>query len=155
MADLGFQFDANTVEPNGFDVLSAGDYEVCIVGSEMKATANGNGKYLKLKLQVLSGPAQNRILFDNLNLFNASDKAVQIAKGTLSSICRAVGVLTPSDSSELHNKPLLAKVVVEKSDEYGEQNRVKGYKPRHVGPASTQAAQATSAASAPAGNPWG
>ncbi len=119
-------FDAGQVEPNqGFDVLPAGEYEACIVASTMKPTKDGNGKYLELELQILNGPFQNRKVFDRLNLVNSSAKAVEIAKGTLSAICRAVGVLTPQDSSELHNKPLRIKVTVRKSDEYGDGNEVK------------------------------
>jgi hypothetical protein len=126
-------FDASTVEPNGFDPIPAGEYEVAIVASEMKPTKDGSGKYLNLELQVLSGQFQNRKLFDRLNLENKNAQAVQIAKGTLSGICRAVGVLTPKDSSELHLKPMVASVKVRKSDEHGDQNEIKGYKPRHAG----------------------
>lgn len=132
-------FDANNVPPSSFDVLPAGEYEAVIVSSEMKTTQAGTGEYLKLQLQVLNGEHQNRVLFDNLNIKNPSPKAQEIARGTLSAICRAVGVMEPKDSSELHNKPLRVKVAVEKSAEYGEQNRVKAYKPRHAGgqPAAT------------------
>lgn len=132
-------FDANQVERNKFDVLPAGEYDIVIVSSEVKTTNAGDGRYLKLELQVLNGPCQNRKLFDNLNLWNPNDQTQQIARGTLSSICRAVGVLTPKDSSELHNKPLRCKVIVTKSPEYGEQNRVKGYKPRMTAPVVTPA----------------
>lgn len=124
-------FNANDVEPNeAFSALPAGEYDVIIMGSNMKSTKNGAGKYLELQLQVLSGTYQNRRLFDRLNLVNQSDVAVQIAKGTLSSICRAVGVLEPNDSSELHTKPLTAIVKVRKDLEGNNQNEVKGYKPR-------------------------
>lgn len=153
-------FNAQNEEPAGFDVLPAGEYDVVITNSEVKPTSTG-GKMLKLQLQVMNGQYQNRLLFDNLNLWNNSQKAVQIARGTLSAICRAVNILTPQDSSELHGKPLRVKVVIEKSDEYGEQNRVKAYKPREAGPAFTLAAQqppaangAAPAASATTGRPW-
>ena len=126
-------FNANDVEPNeAFSALPAGEYDVIIMGSEMKSTKLGNGKYLELQLQVLGGTYQNRRLFDRLNLVNQSDVAVQIAKGTLSSICRAVGVLEPNDSSELHTKPLTAIVKVRKDLEGNNQNEVKGYKPRNA-----------------------
>lgn len=131
MADLG-GFDASKVDPNaGFPVLPAGDYDVVLVKSDKKATKDGNGAYLNLEFQILSGPHQNQRLFEMLNLWNKSEKAVQIARGTLSEICRAVGVLTPKDSSELHGKPLRAKVVITKSDQYGDQNKIKSYKPRN------------------------
>ena len=116
-------FDASKVDPgSSFPVMPAGEYDVVIVGSEMKTTNNGNGSYLKLEMQVLGGEFQNSRLWDNLNLSNPSEKAVQIARGKLSSICRAVGVLTPQDSSELHNKPLRVKVAIEKLGEI--ENRV-------------------------------
>lgn len=129
-------FDAGQVAPNSFDVLPAGEYEAVIVTSTVEQTSKGDGKYLKLELQVLNGEFQNRKVWDRLNLWNPSAKAVEIAKGTLSAICRAVGVLTPQDSSDLHNKPLRIKVTVRKSDEYGDQNEIKAYRPRLAGPTS-------------------
>jgi len=132
MADLS-GFDASTVEPNeGFTAIPAGDYPVIITASEMKPTKNGEGKFLELKLQILSGPHQNRQLFDRLNLVNKNEMAVQISKGTLSAICRAVNVMTPKDSAELHNKPLTAIVKVKEDKNGNKQNEVKGYKPRHT-----------------------
>lgn len=143
-------FDARAVEPNaGFDILPAGEYDAAIVASEVKATSAGTGKYLKLELQVLNGAYQNRKVWDQLNLWNPNEKAVAIAKGTLSALCRAVGVLTPQDSSELHGKPLRIKVVVQKDDQYGDKNAIKGYKPRQAGPAP--AAEPVAAGS---GQPW-
>jgi len=133
MADLN-GFDANTVEPASFDVIPAGSYEAVITDSEMKATTTG-GEMLVLSLQILNGEYQNRKVWDRLNLKNKSDTAVQIAKGTLSSICRAVGVMTPKDSSELHNKPMLIKIAIQPAKgEYGESNTIKSYRPRTEGP---------------------
>jgi hypothetical protein len=127
-------FDANNVAPTSFDVLPAGEYEAAIVASEMKATQAGDGKYLSLRVQILNGEYQNRLLFDNLNLLNPNAKAQEIARGTLSALCHAVGVLTPKDSGELHDKPMRIKVKVTKSEEYGEQNKITAYKPRNNGP---------------------
>lgn len=135
-------FDANKVEPNG--VLSPGDYNAVITASEWKATKDGGGKYLQLELQILDGPSQNLKLTDRLNLINANAQAVQIAKGTLSAICRAVNVLTPTDSAELHNKPLRITVTVRPAaGEYGPQNEVKAYKSRHAGPVAPAQQPAT------------
>jgi hypothetical protein len=132
MANLA-GFDANKVDPNKpLEHLPAGDYPVIIVKSEMKPTSNGDGQYLELEMQVVRGPHQNRKLYDRLNLINKSEKAVQIARGTLSAICRAVGVLTPNDSTELHYKELVAAVKV-KMYEGNPGNEVKGYKSAGVG----------------------
>ena len=126
-------FNAADVEPNSaFTPLPAGEYQAIISESEMKPTKDAQGKYLQMKLQILNGAYQNRTLIDRLNLVNKNDVAVQIAKGTLSSICRAVNVLTPNDSAELHNKPLTIIVKIKNDQNGNPQNEVKGYKARHT-----------------------
>jgi len=126
-------FDANKVEPSA-NVLPAGEYEAMIVDSKWEPTKKNDGsKFLKLKIQIVSGPMQNRILFDRLNLINRNEQAVQIAKGTLSAICRAVGVLTPEDSAQLHNRPMKLTVTCKSDPQHGPSNEIKGYKSRHVG----------------------
>lgn len=128
MADLN-GFDAREVEPSvGFEPIPAGKYPVIIVESETKPTKSGTGDYLELKLQIQGGQFDGRLLFDRLNLNNPNEKAVQIARASLSAICRAVGVLTPHDSSELHNKTLIAIVKLRKREDTGDMsNEVKGY----------------------------
>ena len=126
LSDLNF--DANNVEPSkGFDVLPAGQYTAIIESSELKPTQKG-GKYLSLAFQVISGEFQGRKLWNNLNIINDNPKAVEIAKADLSAICRAVGVMTPKDSSELHNKPLTVKVVCKKRKDNDEmENKIDKY----------------------------
>ena len=156
MADLR-GFDAQTVEPNdSFDPIPNGDYLCIITTSEMKPTKAGDGAYLELELQVIEGPYQGRKLWDRLNLNNANETTVKIAKGTLSAICRAVGVLQPTDSCELHDLPLVAKVACRKRDDTDElTNVIKSYKQRDAvaaTPASSPApAKAASNSSVP---PW-
>ena len=124
-------FDASQVEPDlGFPVLPAGDYEVVITDSKLEPTKKGDGKALKLTLQIITGPEQNKKLFDQLNTQNPSEIAQKIGRASLSAICRAVNVLTPKDSAELHMKPLRVKVVVENDPQYGMKNKVKSYHPR-------------------------
>ena len=128
-------FDAKAVEPNqGFDIIPAGEYDACIVASAIQPTAQGDGKYPEAGTADPQRRVPEQASFRRLNISTPSAKAQEIARGTLSAICRAVGVLTPSDSSDLHNKPLRVKVVVKKSDEYGEQNKIKAYKPRNGHP---------------------
>jgi hypothetical protein len=125
-------FNAREVEPNtGFDPIPPGDYIAAIIDSEEKDTQAGTGTYHKLEFQILEGQYANRKLWVNLNLNNPSEEAVKIARGELSAICRAVNVLTPNDTVELHNLPMSIKVGVEKRKDTGEmQNRIKGYKPK-------------------------
>ena len=128
MANLN-GFNANEVEPAvGFEPLPAGKYLVVITDSEMKPTKSGNGHYLELTFQVIEGEYKNRLLWARLNLENPNELAVQIARGELSAICRAVGVMAPKDSVELHNLPLLVTVKCKKRDDTGDVvNEIKGY----------------------------
>ncbi len=125
-------FDANKVDPaQAFEPLPAGEYLAAIVDSSMNANSKGNGEYLKLEFQVLDGKHKGRKLYANLNMKNPNEEAVRIARAELSALCRAVGVLTPGDSVELHNLPLVLKVGMEKRKDTGEmQNRIKAYLPR-------------------------
>ena len=151
MADLG-GFDANAVQPAGtFAAIPAGNYEIIITDSQLKPTKAGTGQYLELKIQILNGPYQNRMLWDRLNINNPSEKAVQIARGTLSAICRAVGVMTPKDSTELHNKPLSCSVKITRDQNDNPQNDVRGYKNRDENRATE--AQAVGSDAAPWGTP--
>jgi hypothetical protein len=128
MANLN-GFDANTVDPaTDFEPLPADKYLAVITNSEMKETKNGNGHFLELAFQVVDGQYKNRMLWSRLNLDNPNRQAVQIAQGELSAICRAVGVMQPKDSIELHNLPLLVTVKCKKRDDTGDVvNEIRGY----------------------------
>lgn len=122
-------FDANNVDPaDDFEPIPAGKYLAIITESEMKPTKSGNGRYLELTFHVLDGPHKGRRLWSRLNLENPSAQAMQIAQGELSAICRAVGVMQPRDSMELHNLPLLLTVKHRKRDDNGDVvNEIRGY----------------------------
>lgn len=128
MVDIG-GFDANKVEPQSVrEIIPAGDYLAIIADSEKVETKARDGYMIKMKLQIIEeGQYKNRTLFDNLNLWNKSEQAVQIAQSTLSAICHAVGVLQPKDTSQLHNKPLC---IVVKTGKYNDNptNSIAGYK---------------------------
>ena len=137
-------FNANEVEPTtDFDPVPAGKYEAVITASEMNPTKTGTGSYLELTFQIIEGDYKNRLLWSRLNLDNPNATAVQIARGELSSLCRAVGVMAPNDSVDLHNLPLVITVKCKKRDDTGEiVNEIKGYGKREV--AAGQTAQAES-----------
>ena len=143
MANLG-NFDANQVDPTTpFDPVPAGKYLAAIVGSEMKQTKNGAGEYLQLTFQILDGEFKNRQLWTRLNLNNANATAVKIARAELSAVCHAVGVMTPKDSTELHNLPLVITVRCKRRPDTEELvNEIKGYAKREA--ASGRPQQASS-----------
>ncbi len=141
MADLR-GFDANEVEPSAdFEPIPAGKYEAVITESEMKATKAGTGHYLQLTLQVIEGEFKNRFLWARLNLDNPNATAVQIARAELSAICRAVGVMSPNDSTDLHDLPLVVSVKCKKREDTGElTNEIKGYSQKESEPPAAAAA---------------
>lgn len=133
MADLS-GFDANQVEPNSdFEPIPAGRYPAVITDSEMRPNKAGTGSLLQLTFQIIEGEHQNRLLWARLNLDHPNATAVQIARADLSAICRAVGVLAPTDSVELHNLPLLINVKCKRREDTGEIiNEIKGYAKKQV-----------------------
>lgn len=148
MANLA-GFDASQVpEQQEFSALPEGQYVVIATASEMKPTKSGNGQFLQFTFEVLDGPQKGRKLWARLNLVNPNQTAVDIAQRELGAICRAVGVIKPSDSAELHNKPMLITVAVEIDDRKRESNIIKKYEA--VGPGASVAAPTASG-----GAPWG
>ncbi len=144
MADLR-GFDASQVEPSAdFEPIPAGKYPAMITESEMKPNKAGTGAYLQLTFQVLDGPYKNRFLWARLNLDNPNATAVQIARAELSAICRAVGVLAPNDSTDLHSLPLTIHVKCVKRADTGElSNELKGFSKKDSSPPPATAAAAT------------
>ncbi len=137
-------FNANDVEPNvPFEALPANEYVAVITHSEEKPTKAGNGSYLELTFQIVDGEYQGRQLRARLNLNNPNAMAVKIARGDLSAICRAVNILQPTDSLELHNIPLVITVEQKAREDNGKMtNEVTGFAARNpailgVPPAAT------------------
>jgi hypothetical protein len=135
MADLR-GFDAAQVEPpSDFEPVPAGKYLAVIIDSEMKPNKAGTGSYLQLTFQLLEGEHKGRLLWARLNLDHPNPAAVAIARAELAAICRAVRVLAPKDSEELHDLPLMIHVKCVKRNDNGEVvNEIKDYSPRVVAP---------------------
>lgn len=131
MANLGGNFDATSVEPQGeYTPIPAGEYRVHIVSSEKKQNKAQTGHYWEMVMEILDGDQQGRKVTERLNLDNPNATAVDIAARTLSAICHATGKLSIADTEELHNLPMVAKVVVTPPrGEYGPGNEIKAYKP--------------------------
>lgn len=129
MANLS-GFDASQVpEQQDFTAIPEGQYVVIAIATEMRPTKNGQGKYLQFTFEVVDGPMKGRKLWSRLNLENNNATAVDIAKRELGAICRAVGIIKPNDSAELHNKPILVTVGVELDERNREGNTIKKYEP--------------------------
>ena len=123
MAQLLQPFDATQVKPNeGVSNLPVGIHDVVITASEVKSNKSGTGGYLRLTLEIAEGVLKGKTGAMNINLYSQNEKAVEIAKRTLSTICHATGVLMLQDSAQLHNQIIRVEVELQ-SGEGGE----KGY----------------------------
>lgn len=94
------------------DFIPTGDYEVVITESSVSA---GN---LNVVLQITSGVHAGKKVSDSVPIKNPNLKKERRGRATLQAICWAVGVLTPSDSSELHGKPFNVRIVANKVQAY-------------------------------------
>lgn len=146
MAAFEQGFDAEQVEPaKALDPIPAGEYVCVITDSEEKENSKKTGSYVQFTLEVIEGDHKGRKQYSRLNLNNPNDQAVSIARAELAAICRAVGVMKPKDSADLHNLKLKVKVGLERRKDTGElTNVVKGFSP----------CEATAPKAAPAAPPW-
>lgn len=137
-----YSFDASNINPAAdFDPLPDGEYPVIIIDSAFEPMKNGSGTSLKLTLQVIDGNFKDRLLWSRLSLQHTSEKAQDIAQRQLSAICHAVNVLQLSDTVQLHNRPLIAKVkFIAATSEYKAKNEISAYKPYTNGATFTQQA---------------
>jgi hypothetical protein len=116
---------------------------------------------LVLEFVVIDGAYKGRKVWARLNIVHQTPAAQEIARGHLSAICRAVGVMTPRDSSELHNLPLNIYVKCKpRSDGDGLTNEIGRFEPSDgAAPAATaapapQTPQPTAAAASAVSPPW-
>ena len=174
MSELNF--NAHLVEPaSEFTPLPNGSYIAVVSESAVKPTKRGDGEYLELVFVILEGEYTNRKVWTRLNIVNRNPVAQEIAKGHLSSICRAIGVMKTVDSSELHNVPLKITVVCkQRGDGNGLTNDVTGFGPvdgaanpavstgetapavaAQAGAGATSAPSAPQPVADPSASPWG
>jgi putative DNA primase/helicase len=102
-----------------------GQYEARIIRSVC------TGPTLLLDFEIIGGEHDGRIIGKPLPLHSSDGNKQYQARTDLSRICRAVGVMTPHDSSDLHNIPMLITVGVDKG-----RNTILTYSPKPGSPAA-------------------
>ena len=148
----GQAFDTSSVPPaTGFDPIPAGWYPVLVESAIVSPTNDGQGTKLSLELQVIGGQYTGRKLFANINLVNASEKAVEIGARELAGLGLACGLRVVTDTSELLQKQVEARVKMKPAkDGYEAGNAVSAYRPL---PQQGAPQQAAPQAAAPAPTP--
>lgn len=117
-------------EGRDFSPIPAGTYQVYISSSDIKPTKTGNGDLISLEFTVAEGEHQGRKVFDRLCTEHPKADTAQIARRKFRAICEAVGVLSPQDTEELHDRPLEITIKVKPAkDDYPAGNDVTKYAP--------------------------
>jgi hypothetical protein len=110
MANISNLYNPEAEAQADFSAIPTGEYLAVIVDSDMKPTKKNDGQFLELVHEITAGEFKGRKVWSNLNLDNPSVKAVEIANRQLASIREATGVLNPTDSQQLHYKPMVIRV---------------------------------------------
>ena len=122
MAQLPKIFDQE-VEPNKFDPIPEGWYQVRITGAEVKTTKAGTGQYVSLSYDILGPTHQGRKMWDNINISNPSRVCEEIGEQQMARIRSAIGLPRITDTDQLMNAIIQVKVKIK-----DDKNNVVDYK---------------------------
>jgi hypothetical protein len=150
--DQTFEADAMPVSEKSYEPLPAGWYTASITAAELKNTKAGTGQYIAIRYDIIGPTHQGRIVFGNLNIRNPNPKAEEIGRQQLGEVMRAIGIAKVADTDELIGGQLSIKVDIRSSEQYGDQNEVKGFKA--IAGSTPPAPVAKAAASGKAAPPW-
>jgi hypothetical protein len=160
-----FGFDTSEVDvsaPAQYDPIPDGEYTLKALEAEEKATSRGDGSYIKVKFEVVRGEHAGRLLWQNFNVNNPSEKAQRIGRQQLVAWATACGKPDADDTDKLLDKTFRASVSVEPgTNGYKPSNQIKAFlfeqeeaSTRKATAPATKPAPKASAPAAKSGNPW-
>jgi hypothetical protein len=161
MAKFGFNTaDVDPATPVEYDPIPEGEYVLKALDAEEKPTAKGDGSYIKAKFEVAQGEYAGRLLWQNFNINNPSEKAQRIARQQMVAWATACGKPDADDTDKLLEKKFRAAVAIEPgSGGYKPSNKIKAFlfdqgdsspaPARKAAPPPSKAAPAAKSA-----NPW-
>lgn len=107
--------------------VPAGKYNVNVERAEVKDSKSG-GQYISVMYRILSGPQENRVIFNMFNIKNANEKAVEIGRQQLKQLMIASGKSDFSLGRVTDLEGLKCSVTTKVvTDDYGEKAVVKGH----------------------------
>lgn len=157
-----FGFDVSEVEadaPASYDPIPEGEYVLKALDAEEKTTAKGDGSYIKVKFEVVNGEHAGRLIWQNFNVNNPSEKAQRIGRQQIVAWATACGKPDANDTDKLLESKFKAAVSIEKgTGGYSDSNRIKAFLFDTAKPATSAKPPASkpAPAAAPSGktNPW-
>ena len=118
-----------------YSPLPPGDYQTVIKDAELKATNDGTGQYIKLRLDVTGPTHAGRVVFSNINIRNKSSAAEQIGRAQLGALMKAIGLATLQDTDQLIGGHVTVKLAIREArtdpatgKTYEASNEVRSYK---------------------------
>lgn len=116
-------FDSAGITPSAGlpPVIPLAEYNVMMTDSGKSATSAGDGEYMFVDLKIIDGPLAGRVQTDRMNLWNKSEKTVEIAKERLSAYCHLTKKYKWANSEEMHGIPFKA-IIGPQVDSKGEQS---------------------------------
>ena len=81
-----------------------------IVASEIVPVGNCSDQNLEVTYEILDGPSKGRRILQHIPLFSSDSERALRGRVFLRALCRSIGVSDPSDSAELHGKPVVITV---------------------------------------------
>lgn len=162
-----FGFDVSDVTPDtgatggSYDPIPDGEYTLKAVEAEEKATSAGTGSYIKVKFEVVKGEFTGRLIWQNFNVNNPSDKAQRIGRQQLVAWSTACGKPEADNTDKLLDKPFTAAVSIEKgTGGYSDSNRIKAFlfnqeaAPAKAAPKPAAKPAPAAAPASKSANPW-
>lgn len=116
-----------------YEPLKPGWYHGRITEAAVQETKAGTGKMVYCRIDIEGPTAAGRVVFDRMLVEHTSSKAEEIGRARFATLCMACGINeVPNETSVFLGQTVTAKLKIEKNKEYGDRNRVAGYK-KHEG----------------------
>jgi len=127
----------NETPKQKYEPVTEGWYCVEAEDAEVKETKDGTGEYVKVKFRITSGPFEGRVVYNNFNIKNKNDKAVQIGMSQLKKFMGATGLLDCeklANVGDLCGKAVAAKLKIRRDETWGDSNVVTSFRPVAIAP---------------------
>lgn len=162
-----FGFDVSDVTPDtgatggSYDPIPEGEYVLKALDAEEKTTSAGTGSYIKAKFEVVKGEYTGRLIWQNFNINNPSEKAQRIGRQQMVAWATACGKPDADDTDKLLEKQFTAAVSIEKgTGGYSDSNRIKAFlfnqeaAPAKAAPKPVAKPAPAAAPASKSANPW-